>query len=202
MSNARDDVVIRPRLQPAGASTPVRERSEAVVRQVRERRQSLLRALAKRALKMRVLRAAARTAGMRLPGGSGAALRKLGVWAVPVVFGLGIARVISGRSFEGMQEDVQQWALGEADDFAAGAKDAREFLMQDGVAGYIAPNHARVIFGRRFQHFARMETARQGFMQDRAYQSDGPLDIAALRAAEAAKSAAKAIADKIASLLR
>lgn len=201
MSTARDDVVIRPRLEPSGAATPVRERTDVVVRKVRERRQGLLRSLVKRALRMRMLRAAARTAGVPVPG-IGAGLRKLGPWAIPVVFGLGIARVISGRSFEGMQEDAKQWLLGDMDDRAVGAKAAREFLTQDpSIGGNMTPGHARRVFTDMNRHFTAMETSRQGFMQDRAYQVDGAFDIAALRAAEAAKAAGQAIAQKMRELV-
>jgi hypothetical protein len=137
MSQSRNDMVLRPRLRTAMAAP----REEAAERKQIERHATNQRGILQRLMRARATKAAASYA---MRAGSQVATSTLGSWAsrgsaaLPVVaVGVVVAslvalgRIVSGKSFEKMGQEMNQLILGDTDEEARASMAARSTITNN-----------------------------------------------------------------------
>lgn len=200
---SRDDMVLRPRIARHGPSAPqARAREARQLAQAAERRGVLARLVRARAASRLVMGrrgvavaseaaglaegAAARTAARS------AVLNPVGMITAAAVTAIVVAgRLVSGRSFENMGQNVRQILLGDLDENALAGRDARNHLANDSdvarIAGIEGKTNAQMkaIFDDLQEARKRDHLGRELFMQSADFQVNDTLDILILRARDA-----------------
>jgi hypothetical protein len=175
---ASDDVVIRPKLHQGDSATKrVNEDQEA-----RSHRRHLLR-------RLRVGRLLQGTVVARLRGFA----PKGGAIGVLVLLGMGAMRLLTGRTFSGMGQDVSDFLYGGLEDTARGKMDARAFMeAKPDVLAHMGKGHIRAVHADLAAMYSREHEGRRKFLGDRTYQVNEFSDMIFLRFQEAFQAAWKA----------
>lgn len=191
---SRDDMVIRPRVdaQP-GASAPTRARQERVFD--RERRPGgIVPRMLRHALGSRLALGAASGLGrFAVSFGRAAAPRVLLANPIGLLVGALVTatvvatRLVSGRSFEGIGQEINNVILGDLDETALASRDAREELLGNPNVARIIGQEGRVnaqigaLHKRLAEIRKRDRVGRTLFMSDPEFDVNNTLDILILR---------------------
>ncbi len=182
MAGSRDDMVIRPRLQGSYAEAAQQAKQARALDQAMSKRGKIGRFVSFRAKSYvaRTLTGAAEQSGLaRSVGGTTAV-----VAGAVIVAGLVAARLVSGKSFEGMGNELQAMILGDKPQEARAKKRTREQLQaNEGVmqlAGhYGITDQMREVGEKLYKLNLADETGRNKI--DRMFPQDNTLDLLILR---------------------
>lgn len=187
MSHPNDDMVIRPDLgsrdTPAGDLVQKRERAETL-RKLRKGRKSLLRRAAEYKAIRKGRKWAKRKVKSKKRAFTKAAVATATVSAVVTALAAGV-RLLTGRTLEGLSNELNESILGAQDDKARAGRRAREDVLSDAFAPLYGVEGVRDRYRDRFELYLNQELGRSSFGLDERFDVEGRFDMLAHRLTEA-----------------